>query len=616
MLKQSFKAVLLTCSVLTLASCNTNDGHKEAMFADVNGQTRTLKQILAENQDSPSKKIINEAAIALSKGDHKTASEKLNVALIEDPTNSWLHHLNGLAYQLKAEKGDFEAYELAAAGFQQALKFDASNAQASIQLGRVRAKQKKYREAQDEFANALIIDPTNVEALYELASSSYFAGDLKTAQVAINRVLKQYPSRPEALKAASLINAAVGRGELALAHLAKYRAVTKNEGKAGRLEGRVHDWDRLHKSGVIMLANGDDVPPAVPPKQAVPKGKEDMVVVDAIVMRVSEDGTTTKGSNILDGFSVTLAPGTHLYSRASIRAVPGADFSSSVFSGSGNFPGSSITAGSALSVSKLFTQGVSFGNVSYSLNIANAKRTHLEVVGRPSLVASKTKKAKFFSGQELTIGLAGENGGNISKFPVGVTLEVTPTAIEGDLVTLDIKIYGSVINEADLFAGQNQQSTSVRDNFTKVGLSKVETSVQVKFGETIMLGGVTERIDTHDKDGFPILQDIPIIQYLFSQETTASERKSVMYLIRPLRYTDNKRATKEFFANGAQYYNLTELEKRNKDWYAPEYNTRITLDHLASLHREFRTGDMDPLYWHMQDHLEQQTTQALSFLYY
>src|SRR5690606_19905486 len=101
---------------------------------------------------------------------------------------------------------------------------------------------------------------------------------------------------------------------------------------------------------------------------------DEMVVIDAIVMRVSENGTTTKGSNILDTFSVTLAPGTHMYGRGKTLSATGdGSISSGVFAASGDFPATgafSSPVGTGLSVSRVFTQGISFGNVTYSLKIA------------------------------------------------------------------------------------------------------------------------------------------------------------------------------------------------------------------------------------------------------
>jgi type II secretory pathway component GspD/PulD (secretin) len=57
----------------------------------------------------------------------------------------------------------------------------------------------------------------------------------------------------------------------------------------------------------------------------------------------------------------------------------------------------------------------------------------------------------------------------------------------------------------------------------------------MQFGETLVLGGLSEKEDSVVRDGVPILQDVPVLQYFFSNEQTVDFHKSVLILITPRR---------------------------------------------------------------------------------
>jgi tetratricopeptide (TPR) repeat protein len=654
---------LTAMAVLILTGCveePTSKSHDKST-----AQGKSLEQILSEKSNSEEKALVKEGIQALLAGDYDKASKDFNVALVDDPTNSWLHTLNAMAYQLIARNGDVTQLEIAEAGYNQALKFEPSNSIASLQLGRVQKQQKRYKEAQQEFANVLLLEPSNLPALYELASASYYLGDIKTARVAIERYIKAAPNKADAYRAAGMIMAASGKSLEANEFLKKYESLAKNKPQAHLAKRRADEWKRLYDSGIIMLAQADSAagdagaatdpnaggdasadPNAATPgggdtanadkKQAAaapqaPAGPQQMVVIDAIVMRVSELGQTRKGQNILENFSLTLAPGTHMYARA--RGIPDPNFTQTIntdgtgsttindpgnvdFQGAPIFPGAANLAttitsgGSPLSVSRLFTQGISFGSVSYSLNIANAYNERIKVLDRPSVTAIVGKHAEFYAGTDLALGLTGQFGGNVVKTPTGITVKVTPLSLEGERVQLEIEVYGSLTPAV--------MPVDTTKTFTRIQTSHVKTTVEMNLGETLMLGGINSHEDQNDRDGFPLLQDIPVIQYFFSQETTSSLRKSVTYLITPRTHEKNKADIKQAFANPTEgLTNLTELEMRNKDWFAPYNNNQVMiLKYAAPLYREFRTGDITPVIWWQDEDFNEQITQIASFLYY
>lgn len=567
-------------------------------------------------------------------GEYDEASHYFSVALDKKPSNSAVHYLNALTCHLQANEGDPSSFELAAAGYEQALKHNPNNALAALQLGRVKAAQKDYIAAQDQFAQALLIQPKNKEALYELANASYLAGDIKHSSAAIDQYLKRHKDEPEAYRAAALIYAAMGESQRSLEFVGQYKQLASDDSDVQVIEHRVDDLRHLHASGRIMLAQADQsgtqppnllegLPIDQPQQDAAPAAPSaQMVVMDAIVLRISDVNSTQKGNNILDNFTAAISPGNYFKGWAKSKGGVGSISSAPVFAPDFNQttppsaltpPGATFDPTTALpdpAAARLFTQGISFGTIRYSMKIANSTKNRVEVVGRPTLVATMGKKAEFFSGTELLLGLTGQFGGSITKTPVGITLELTLNSIENGRANVDVTIYGSLIADSTSLAA------NATTGFSQIGISRIKTTINVGLGETIMLGGIQERNDIYNKDGLPGAQDVPLLQYLFSQETTYNERKSVMYLITPRSYGDTVRDIKSNTSDHDRRFNLSELEHRHKDWYDPRGNSAIILRALSPLYREFRTGDIKPIDWYYPEKLEDQISELGRFMYF
>jgi general secretion pathway protein D len=65
-------------------------------------------------------------------------------------------------------------------------------------------------------------------------------------------------------------------------------------------------------------------------------------------------------------------------------------------------------------------------------------------------------------------------------------------------------------------------------NFTTRNLS---TSVMVKNGETVVLGGLIKEINTNVKTKVPILGDIPLVGGLFRKSTDSKERRNLLIFV-------------------------------------------------------------------------------------
>lgn len=363
-------------------------------------------------------------------------------------------------------------------------------------------------------------------------------------------------------------------------------------------------------------------------------GAEPQIVIDCYVLRISEDAITSKGQNILENLAVTLTPGGYSmfkgsYYGSGAPSAGQANLSSfnnvTVNADQGFKANQDNNAGAASnfvpsttqyvfdnkgSISgRVFTAGLTWAGLTYSLNIANAIDNRTEVVSRPSLMTFLKKSSVFFAGQELVNGFTGQYGGTLVKYPVGTTLEITPESLQGDVVSLTIGVEGSLL-------------TSPNPNLTQtvqVAKTRVDTFVKLRLGETLMLGGIYERQEVSSKNGFPGLQDIPVLQYFFSNESTLSSRSSIVIMLTPRSPDAVKAAVERAMTRGANSAHLNELQGRNPDWFGTHPNLVSVFRYLSLnpvIYYEFRSGDILPPSWGWEPSIATKLEQLKSFLYF
>ena len=124
-------------------------------------------------------------------------------------------------------------------------------------------------------------------------------------------------------------------------------------------------------------------------------------------------------------------------------------------------------------------------------------------------------------------------------------------------------------------------------------------------------------------EGIQLAQDVPLLQYFFSQQTKTDYQKSVLMLItpRPASFTWLSEKSKAAFANSPEDSftpSLDVMRARFSDWFKPYPNLASVFHHLngADLYREFRTGDVTLETWDRMDSTRIRLKQAIDFLYY
>lgn len=573
-----------------------------------------VKSILEKNTIASE---VKEGIYAMQRGDYQEASKLFNTALLDDPANSYLHFLNGLNYLHKAAAGDLGARDLALMGFRYAIVHDPSNVLAHKRLGYMYYQAKEYNKAQQSFAEILLLQQPDVKSLYALAAASYYNHDLKTAYAAITKAVNLAPENPFVLKAASMIAAALNQPLEVQNFRNKY--VAANKKADGYLDRRLHQWMSAHNNPNLILtaasdddsedddsedddsgdgdnsggaAGGDPLSGIGGGTAATPIAKKlgaydpknpDTFVVDCAIMRVSEQGKTSKGTNILNSINIVMNPGTYTANRTWTSKT------------GTNLRQNNFTQGFGLN------QAASAG---YSLNIFNVTDTRIEVVARPTLLAAVGKVSEFFAGTDLIANIASGTGTNsIERLPIGYRVTVTPIGSRKDKngvlkVQFDVRVEGNTIGVLNGFGGAASATASA---YSQINHSSVCTTVELAFGETTILAGIYDREDNSTKSYTPVLGQIPGISMLFSNDTTDSIRKSVVYMM-TLRPTEKMQEDANMLNDGKRMSpEVRELQLKNISWFSTVPNSALVMKGLSTIYREFRTGDIPNIYWSHED---------------
>jgi hypothetical protein len=191
------------------------------------------------------------------------------------------------------------------------------------------------------------------------------------------------------------------------------------------------------------------------------------------------------------------------------------------------------------------TVPVTQGFLNYSMNIANSLYTKNEVIARPTLAAVDRLPSVFFSGGNLSIKVSSSVSGAPSTLvdkSIGVVLSITPTFLDDDHVLLNIRATRSFIED-------NPDTNNIALHLTR---NSVNASVMVKLGQTFILNGLIEREKDQSLNGVPVLQDIPILQYLFSKQVTLDYNRQILTLITVRKLIDSdESASKAKVAKGS-----------------------------------------------------------------
>jgi general secretion pathway protein D len=207
---------------------------------------------------------------------------------------------------------------------------------------------------------------------------------------------------------------------------------------------------------------------------------------------------------------------------------------------------------------------------------AESSLNNVKIISSPSLMVLNNQEAKINVGDQVPIqtstlstavsSTSNNSNNNLAQAnqiqykDTGVTLEITPRVNSNGMVIMDIQQVVSVAKET---------LTGVTTSPT-INKEEIESTVAVKDGETLALGGLIQSTNQNNKSGIPFLHEIPLIGPLFGKTDNKDNRQELVVLLTPRvvkTKQDARIVTDEFKRKLSNiYYDPTKPKKKGNWW--------------------------------------------------
>ncbi len=166
--------------------------------------------------------------------------------------------------------------------------------------------------------------------------------------------------------------------------------------------------------------------------------------------------------------------------------------------------------------------------------------TDVDILSQPSLTTINNEKAEITVGQKIpTIGSRttyreGQASGSfgfggysppITREDIGVKLSVTPQIRMGDMVSLELMVEVSDMN-ADQVGDVNVLGPTINQTL-------INNTVVVGSGRIGVIGGLISETTSHSRNQIPLLGDIPLLGWLFSNKSSGRRKRDLIVLVTP-----------------------------------------------------------------------------------
>ena len=157
-----------------------------------------------------------------------------------------------------------------------------------------------------------------------------------------------------------------------------------------------------------------------------------------------------------------------------------------------------------------------------------------EVLSNPKVRVKNREKSKFNVGSRVpitttsTTGTVGGQNVNVQYVDVGVKVNAEPTIQLNNEVTIKLSLEVSNILSKDTVGGKDSLTTVVT-----IGTRNLDTVLNLKDGETSIIGGLLEDEITKSKQKIWLLGDIPLLGPLLSSSNDSKAKRELVFAITP-----------------------------------------------------------------------------------
>ena len=161
-----------------------------------------------------------------------------------------------------------------------------------------------------------------------------------------------------------------------------------------------------------------------------------------------------------------------------------------------------------------------------------------KVLTSPNLVISRNEEASLSTGQDIPIQEMSttSSGTNIATTfrRVGATLTLTPMIINDNLVTLKVAPEVSTVQQYQRINQGYDATTGEAISFQVpvISIRNLETTLTLRDGEVIMMGGLYSNRSSMQEDRTPLLSDLPYLGELFTSKNREQEIVHLVFFMR------------------------------------------------------------------------------------
>ncbi len=485
--------------------------------------------------------------------------------------STYLHLINGFVYD-KLSNQDPSYSGLSIVAYKKALNMDPNNWRASLSIGRYYLKEHEYKKAISSFAKTLVINDSNIEALYGMANAAYATGNITLARNSLEKLVKLLPDDLQVYRIAALIHAAENNVVKANIYANKFTNCSDDLYEVRYLRDRLKDWQKAHKRNKFTD----------PIQETSKLSKNSNVTIECVILSFDETGSFSKGNNFLEtlqefkkdefakGLSVRLGNSkiNDAY-KISDSVYKSISEKHKILDNSNKWIN---TENNLKSVTKGFTIG--FDSIRYNLNILNSTNSVIDIISRPIIqVAPNGGRGSFESGDKSYINTSGDVGSSLSHIPSGVKLEVESKQSDANNVML------ALILEINKTVFKNSSAAS--KDIANIIHATLNTQIKVKLNETIVIGGVYSNVNESSQSGVPGFKDMPMMNLVLANKNTHASKKSVMMLL-TVKDSNEKKIIETDIDN---IYNILLLKEHEPSFFKNKYHKENQLKNQMHVYR-------------------------------
>jgi len=240
----------------------------------------------------------------------------------------------------------------------------------------------------------------------------------------------------------------------------------------------------------------------------------DQVLIEARIVEATDTFSRDIGIRWGGFFSKTSSRYTKTVSNTANATAPGGylvDLPAAAGAGAGGTIGFTLGA-----VNNVF-------NLNLELSAAEANG-EVKVISNPRVVTTNMTPAEISQGDDIPFQSSSANSGTSIQFKKAILgLKVTPQITPERGIILDVEVSKDTPRANDLQAG----------GAPIISTKRVQTSIYMDNGETVVIGGIYTRNRSSTENGVPLLKDIPILGYLFKNKTKQDNRTELLIFLTP-----------------------------------------------------------------------------------